>query len=285
MGVKSIHQLVPDIQHLVTTKGWMSDELSHDYGNNCASRIATQYNSGDVRRGTLRLSRLGPTCPRAFWYSIHHPELAEPLPPWAEVKFSFGHTVEALALTLAKAAGHTVEGEQDELTVDGITGHRDCVIDGCLVDIKSSSTRMLAKLKSKELAQDDPFGYLDQLDGYSLASISDPMVKVKDRAYILAIDKTLGHMVLYEHKCRHEQIKRRIAEYRSIVEQVSPPACQCGTRHSGSAGNIELDIKASYSAYKYQCFPNLRTFAYANGPIYLTKVVREPNVPEIKSNH
>src|SRR6266849_6159935 len=40
---------------------------------------------------------------------------------------------------MAKAAGHEVLGEQDELTLDGVVGHRDCVIDGCIVDVKTTS--------------------------------------------------------------------------------------------------------------------------------------------------
>ena len=48
--------------------------------------------------------------------------------------YAFGHMIEGLAIGLAKASGHEVLGEQDEIYVDGIRGpHRDCVIDGCVV--------------------------------------------------------------------------------------------------------------------------------------------------------
>jgi hypothetical protein len=220
-------------------------------------------------------------CPRAFWYSIHEPGTAEPLPPWAEFKYAYGHIIEALVISLAKAAGHKVEGEQDELVVDGVVGHRDCVIDGCLVDIKSQSSRAIEKLKSRTLALDDPFGYLVQLDGYSRGSLLDDLVKVKDKAYLLGVDKTLGHMVLYEHECRHQLVIDEIQKRRRIIGLTTPPACECGTRPEGMSGNIGLDMRASYSAYKHCCFPNLRTFIYADGPKYLTKVVRKPDVREV----
>jgi hypothetical protein len=268
--VKSIYQLIPDIYHYVQQKGWQD-------GLTCTLRSGP-----GGRTGSLRLSGMGPKCPRALWYSIHAPELADPLPPHAEIKYCYGHIIEQFIIQLAKRTGHTVEGEQDELVVDGVTGHRDCVIDGCLVDIKSSSTRALEKLRSKTLAQDDPFGYLDQLDGYSLGSLLDPLVKVKDKAYLLGVDKTLGHMVLYEHECRHENIRRRIMVCKAISERAEPPPCECGTKYEGISGNIGLDIRASYSPYKYQCFPHLRTFLYASGPVYLTRVVKVPNVPEVK---
>lgn len=272
--MKSIFQLIPDIHYLVTQKDWQKQLV-----------VQPKFGVGGST-GALRLSQMGPKCPRALWYSIRHPELAEPLPPSAEIKYTFGHIMEAMVIELVKLAGHTVEGEQDELTVDGITGHRDCVIDGCLVDIKSQSTRAIEKLRSKTLAQDDPFGYLDQLDGYSLGSLSDPLVKVKDKAYLLGIDKTLGHMVLYEHECRHQRIQERIRDYKHCISLPSPPTCSCGTRAEGSSGNISLDVRASYSPFKYQCFPQLRTFLYADGPHYLVKVVNLPKVKEVdKDGH
>jgi len=76
---------------------------------------------------------------KPLWHSIHTPEKAEALPAWAEIKYTYGHILEALAISLAKAAGHEVTGEQDAITVDGILGHRDCVIDGCVVDVKSAN--------------------------------------------------------------------------------------------------------------------------------------------------
>jgi hypothetical protein len=186
-----------------------------------------------------------------------------------------------MVLALAKAAGHDVRGEQDEIILDGIRGHRDCVIDGCIVDVKSSSSRSFIKFKDGSIKDNDSFGYLDQLDAYLLGSADDPLVTVKDKAYLLAIDKQLGHMVLYEHTLREQHIRNRISAYRAISERTDPPTCECGTVADGKSGNIKLDIKASYSAYKHCCFPRLRTFIYADGPRYLIKVVRKPDVIEV----
>jgi hypothetical protein len=224
---------------------------------------------------------MGSQCPKALWYSVNNPEAAEALPPWASIKYGYGHILEALVLTLARAAGHTVEGEQDELKLDGITGHRDCVIDGCVVDVKSSSSRNLIKFKDGSIKQSDSFGYLDQLDGYVVASREDPLVRVKDKGYILAIDKQLGHMVLYEHIVREKAIRERIKQYKEIVSLDAPPPCECETEPFGKSGNIRLGTKASYSVYKHCCFPLLRTFLYSEGPVYLSKVEKKPDVPEI----
>lgn len=256
-------------------------------GDNVALALRGQLDSGP-RKGTLRLSQMGPRCPCALWYSVRHPELAEPLPPWAEVKYSFGHMIEALAIALAKASGHTVTGEQGELKLDEIKGHRDCVIDGAIVDVKSASSFSFNKFKTSDFSHSDSFGYLDQLDGYVIASRDDPLVTVKDRGYILAVDKQLGHMVLYEHIVTDERertLKARISEYKGIVSQADPPRCTCGTVSIGSSGNRGLDLRASYSPYKYCCFPHLRTFIYAGGkPTFLTHVARKPDVTEINKD-
>lgn len=277
-----IKTLVPDIQQLITKKdGWFNDELARSLSQDIALRLRTQLSDGPQSKATLRLSQMGPKCPCQLWYSIRAPQMAEPLPPWAEVKYSFGHIIEALAVTLAKAAGHDVRGEQSHVTVDGISGHRDCIIDGCIVDVKSASSFAFKKFKDGSLGQNDSFGYLDQLDGYLVGSLEDPDVTVKDTAYLFAIDKQLGHMVLYEHRLRERSIRERIKEYKEIVKRDTPPDCTCGTEPDGKSGNIKLDTKASYNVYKYCCFPHLRTFLYSDGPRYLTKVLRKPDVPEI----
>ena len=282
--MKQIQSLIADIYKRVETKdGWFSDELAETFALDVSKRLQTQL--GEKKTApTLRLSQMGPRCPRALWYSIHRPDDAERLPPWAEIKYSFGHILEALAITLAKAAGHEVTGEQDELVVDGIIGHRDCVIDGCVVDVKSTTSIGFQKFRDGLLAQDDAFGYLDQLDGYLVGSLSDPLVRTKDRAYILAIDKQKGHMCLVKHELRENSIRERIRISKEIVNLKNPPECRCGTVADGKSGNRRLDVKASYNPFKFCCNPNVRTFLYADGPRYLTHVERKPDVTEIDRN-
>ena len=158
--MKSIYTLIPDIYDLVGGQNGLSDSITSDLAVNIGNAVQTSL--GPQQRRGLRLSGLGAKCPRALWHSIHTPELAEPLPPYARIKYTYGHIIEHLVIGLAKACGHEVTGEQDELSVDGVVGHRDCVIDGAVVDIKSSSSRGFQKFKDKTIAQADDFGYLDQ---------------------------------------------------------------------------------------------------------------------------
>jgi hypothetical protein len=273
--LKSIYTLVADIQHLLKDRGWCNEQLAKAIASGAADRLQRNFMGGE-KKATLRLSAMGPRCPKALWYSIHHPERAEQLPPWANFKYSFGHIIEAMAIELAKETGHNVEGEQDELELDGVIGHRDCVIDGCTVDVKSASSYSFKEFERGTFV--DLFGYLDQLDGYVLAAKDDPLVTVKDRGFDLVIDKQLGHMYLHEHKVTHERekvLRERIGRYKSIVVRPDPPACTCATT-TDTIGNTKLDTRASYSPWKYCCFPELRTFLYSSGPTYCTHVTKRP---------
>ena len=222
-----INTLIPDIYNLVKQEGWQN-----------GIDLKIQLGGTPSKKGNLRLSQMGPRCPRALWYSVNKPELAEPLPPWAEIKYSYGHILECLGVALCKKAGHEVVGEQDELVLDGIVGHRDAVIDGCVVDIKSASSISFNKFKDGSIAWKDDFGYLDQLDGYVVASHDDPLVRVKDKGYLLVIDKTLGHMLLYCHEVRHEHIRNRIRNYKEIVGRHEPPACECCRRATSATRRV-----------------------------------------------
>lgn len=280
--MKSIHTLIRDIYETVQTDGWFNDDLSKDFVGELGSKLVKRSGPREqVPR--LRLSQMGPVCEKQLWHSIHTPSLQESLPAYTRIKFTYGDILESLVISMAKSAGHEVTGEQDEITVDGVSGHRDCVIDGCVVDVKSAASRPFQVIKAGIGLADDPFlcAYLDQLDGYLVGSAEDDLVRVKDKAYILAIDKTLGHLCTYEHTIRQHHIRSRIENYKRIVGLSSPPRCTCGTVPDGVSGNIKLDTKASYSSYKHVCFPNLRTFLYSGKVVHLVKVIREPKVPEL----
>jgi len=273
-----IDNLIKDIYAVVEKEeNWFTAPRLADFGANLSTALNRHQGVP-----SLRLSQMGEKCPSALWHSIHSAAHAEPFPPWVRIKFDYGHILESYVIELCKAAGHEVTGEQDELILDGIKGHRDCVIDGCTVDVKSLNSRSFQALKAG-LAPQDLFlrDYLDQLDGYTVAANEDPLVRVKDRGYILAIDKTLGHLHLYEHHIRTDSIRARIEGAKRIVSLREPPRCKCGRVADGKSGNEKLDVKASYNPQKYSCCPTLRTFLYASGPVYLTKVVRRPDVTEI----
>lgn len=262
---KSIYQLISDVKSYVSSREDLSVPLTISFGE---------------RREppTLRLSKMGDICPRHLWYSIHHPELGTPFPPEVIIKFAYGNAIEVMAIALAKAAGHDVCGEQHELSVDGVKGHIDCIIDGCIVDVKSCSSIALQKLERKTIATDDSFGYLDQLDGYMVGSSQDDRVTVKDHAYLWGIDKTTGRMALYEHRLRERRIRDRISSHKRIISSPQPPDCRCGVVLDKESGNLKLDTPSSYSSYKHICFPRLRTVFRRGRPIFFPEFDKRPGL-------
>lgn len=279
---KNIKNLIKDIYEEVRNDGWFHKAIAEGFSTEVGQRLVEATESRN-KVPTLRLSQMGVQCPSALWHSIHSPGLRQPFQPWTLIKFTYGHILEAYVISMAKAAGHEVVGEQDELVVDGVVGHRDCVIDGCVVDVKSAGRYTFQKFKDGTLRSNDSFGYLDQLDGYLVGSANDPAVVQKNVGYLLAINQELGHLALYEHHCREESIRKRIRDYRNIVALDRAPPCTCGEVPDGKSGNYKLGTVASYNAFKFACNPRIRTFIYADGPRYLTKVVRrpEPHIIEV----
>lgn len=279
---KQIETLVADIYDLLRPdyRHNFSDANVQNFGQRLATHVRRRLEM--VReRPTLRLSNIGTKCRRKLWYSINEPDKAEPLSPAARFKFLFGDILEELLLFLGAEAGHDVKGTQDELEVNGVKGHRDAVIDGRLVDVKSASTYSFKKFASNGLREDDPFGYLDQLGGYLQASMDDELVSDKDVASFLVVDKTLGNIVLDTYPKNDVDYSSRVDELREMLAKEEPPDRHFDPVPEGKSGNMRLCTYCSYCDFKRHCHPNLRTFLYSTGPVYLTHVAKEPKVSEL----
>jgi len=275
--MKSIETLVKDVEDVLRRNdGLVADHLSENLVREVKPRVLANFAERDARP-TLRLSQMGSRCPRSLWASVHSSSSQEAFTARAKLTFTYGHLIEALLISLAKVAGHEVTGEGDELHAYGIKGHRDCVIDGCVVDIKSTNSMGFKTFKSGDVSEDIFLrDYLDQLDGYLVGSAEDDLVRVKDKAYIWACDKQLGHTCLYEHHFRPDHIRAQIERNKSIVALDAPPPCECGTFTERSTGNVRLDVKASYNNFRYFCFPKLRTFIIKGKPVSYSVVKRWP---------
>ena len=219
-------------------------------------------------------------------YSIHHHGEGEELLPSTHLKFLYGDILEDLLLSLAVAAGHTVEGHQDEMEIAGIKGHRDAVIDGVTVDVKSASTYSFKKFETNTLKEgtNDGFGYIKQLSSYVYAGKDDPLVKDKTGGAFLVIDKTLGKICL-DYYPFHDELKHMedfYEERKDMASSTSPPPKGFEPEPDGKSGNEKLGFQCSYCPFKKLCYPDLRVFSSFRGPVYLSTVKKEPRMNEIK---
>lgn len=223
---------------------------------------------------------------RQLWYDKRYGR-DEVLPPSTILKFIYGDIIEYLLLFLASLAGHSVTHLQDEVSLDGIKGHIDADIDGVTVDVKSASTHAfrkfsLPKTDPGSLIENDSFGYIEQIAGYATARDTD--------GAFLAVDKQNGHIAYLsfdKEELSAFKVKDRIAYLKDVIDSDVEPGRCYPDEEEGKSGNRALGINCSYCSHKGRCWSDsngglgLRTFLYSNGPKFLTKVVREPNVREV----
>jgi len=225
----------------------------------------------------MRMSGIGQP-DRKFWYASKHAETAEALDPKTYFKFLYGDVIELLILFLAREAGHTVERTQEEVEVDGVKGHIDAIVDGVVVDVKSAAPFGYKKFKENSILENDPFGYVQQLSGYS--NILNPG---QDAAWI-AFDKVAGDICvtpLSASIIRDFDPVARITHLRDILQREDPPERCYEDEPDGESGNRKLGTACSYCAFKKECWPGLRTFLYSGKPRFLTEVKRLPKVLEL----
>lgn len=287
MTVKTLDTLVADIQTLI--KRGLDDPLPS--GKLLGEEVSELYsgrllNNDERDERTLRMSNLGVPCERKLWYSIHKQHHSEDYDASTLFKFHFGDYIESVLLRLAKDAGHDVRGEQDEMEIRGVKGHRDCVIDGVTVDVKSASSNSFKKFRDGLEVQQDSFGYLTQLKSYVRAGRDDPNVVNKTTGAFLVVDKQHGHICLDVHKFSQEEIDSvdELVEHkkRIVSDKETTPPRGFDPVPDGKSGNLKLGVNCSYCSFKDLCHPNLRTFIYSTGPRYMTKVSKTPKVDEAR---
>lgn len=282
---KHISTLVQDIEAVIKGKGGWTEAVNEYFMQTMGEFATRRFSpSSETRAKTLRMSNIGTPCKRKLWYYLNLPEHEQDLPANVHLKFAYGDVIENLLLALAKAAGHRVEGEQDEVVVDGIVGHRDAVIDGVTIDVKSASSASFKKFEKNELRVDDPFGYIQQLTGYVYGAKDDPLVTDKTGGAFLVMDKTLGHLVLdyYDLTPELHLFPSRLIATKLMTGMKTEPHREFDPVPDGKSGNMKLTAPCTYCDYRWKCWPGLRGFAYSNNPVYLTRVVNTPKVPEFK---
>jgi hypothetical protein len=228
----------------------------------------------------LRLSQIGKP-DRQLWFDINSDKVRANLTSSTRIKFLYGYILEEFLLMCAAIAGHDVKDQQKEVSVGGVVGHQDCIIDGVLVDVKSASSSAFKKFKSNRLLEDDPFGYIAQISAYAQAN------GLKEAAF-LAIDKSTGEIVLTPvHSMEFVNAEARIKHLKGMVISDTVPDLCYDPVPDGKSGNFKLPIGCVFCSHKRECWSNanggkgIRVFEYAQGKRYLVQVGKEPDVPEV----
>lgn len=284
--MKDISTLVPDIYSVVEGKGgW--DATITDYLASEISKIAeARFSEEQQPRGYLGMSSLGHPCKRKIWYDVNMPDAAEPLAARTLGMFFYGDLLEALVLSLAKAAGHEVTGEQDVMRIGSIKGHRDAVIDGVTVDVKSTHEHGMFKFRNNGLYNDDPFGYVSQLSSYVYAGKDDPLVTNKTHGAFIAVCKSSFELLLdvYDFTDELATKEQEVAAIQTMVSGPIPEERMPDKEQSKTSPNKVLKAPCSYCQYKRTCWPDLRTFMYGtpdnSRPVHFTKLVKYPQKAE-----
>jgi hypothetical protein len=281
-----IKTLVDDIYKVIQGEGGWNKTISTGMAMAVSSAANNRFSEPQKARGYLSLSSIGTPCKRKLWYKINSSGEGEPLQPNTLLKFFYGDMIEELILSMAEAAGHDVQGQQDRLDVHGIKGHRDAVIDGMTVDVKSCSSYAFKKFKDGTLRDDDPFGYISQLSSYVYAGKDDPLVTNKTHGAFLAIDKQNGHICLdvydFTEELKHKE--KEMKETKAMVAGEIPKDRISPVPQSKTSPNMKLAMQCSYCEFKKLCWPDMRTFLYSKGPEFLVHVGVEPKVPEVRDD-
>lgn len=210
------------------------------------------------------------------------------------LRFMFGAIIEGLTVSVLKHSGIKVNEEQTkvELPIDvriepkvintyTIPGTLDLVLEGRVWDIKSASEYAFKeKFNSYEaLKEDDTFGYLPQLYGYSAARKLPP-------GGFIVINKSSGQIKVLPVMADYAEEQARCLSI--ITENVKILHTKGAFKRCFEdedekfqkrlTGNKRLGSTCGFCKFKYSCWPglqhlpNLNSTAFEKPYVYYTKV-------------
>ena len=282
---KTLDTLVQDIYEVIEVLNNdevidIPEDMYEQFGRDMEDALRHWATPVQRPKNGLRMSNIGRPL-RRLWYDLNTDQEKEQINAPTFIKFLYGHLLEVLLLYFVRLEGHVVQSEQKEITVSGIKGHMDSVIDGEVIDVKTASGYAFKKFKDGTLAQNDSFGYLSQLAGYEAAEQTN-------NGGFLVMNKETGELTVFiPDDLEKPNITYRIKEVKQAMKKENPPDYCYSPIPDGVSGNMKLPRDCTWCPHKFECHKDandgqgLRTFAYAKGRVYLTKVEKLPNVQEI----
>lgn len=280
---KQVYTLVEDVYSLVSKGFDISQTLLDEFSKDATDAIRKALKQGAKTGTHLRMSNIG-TPPRKLWYTLKGYKQAPPAPNQL-IQFMYGHIIEAFILMLVKAAGHSVTNQQKHVNLEGVDGHTDADIDEVLMDVKGMSSYGFNKFASGKVLQDDAFGYIPQISGYSQAL-------GRDLAGFLVFDKEKGKLTTFMlDEYDMVDAKAKIEAARESLKSDTPPPRCFKDEPKGESGNRVLARGCEWCGHKQRCWADandgkgLRAFKFKEGDEekiqHFTVVKRTPRVEEI----
>ncbi len=246
------------------------DKIIEEFGEDCKAAIRECLLSKRSEEPfKLRMSNIGKPLRQLLLEKKYG---RSPMDAQLRLRMTYGYIWESFTLFLLKAAGIPLEINKKvklDIAYDNKKNHTlfgklDIKIDGEIYDIKSASPWSFDnKFTSFDnMEHDDPFGYIGQAFGYSLA----------DKSYFggwLVIDKSNGRMKIvpvpkekYRELARKYlddfKLKVKTALYSGDSPELPPcPGVVKETFNKAETGNLILNKSCEFCDHKYNCHPGL----------------------------
>lgn len=277
-----ISTLIQDVQSATEGKyGPISDELMDWYLEGCRN-LAYLQTAEPKPRKYIGVSAAGQPDWK-LWHTFNDPDSFRKLTAQTRMMFNIGHVQELQVLMLAKHSGHEVITCDESLEGFGVKGHFDAIIDGQLVDVKTTSPYGYSKFEKSTILQSDPYGYIKQLAGYAA------FTGHKD-GYFWAIQKSTAEMCLTYIPEEYMWEGEQNLTYKANMVRGPKPTKMCWEDDKADVhyrpvekdnGNVEIPKGCQFCERNHVCHADVRAFKYANNTQYLMKVKSKPRVPEL----
>jgi hypothetical protein len=223
------------------------------------------YEDDPARPFNIRMSNIGRPLCQLQMEQRNAPKIED---DWnLPLKFMYGAIIEGLTMSILRHSGVKIDAEQKPvlLYILGwdleIKGTLDVIIDNKVYDIKSASSYSFKeKFSSYEsLKEQDTFGYIPQLFGYSKAADKEP-------GGFIVVDKSSGDIKIVEVSSNWEEEQE--ASLKLIEDNVNillsgAEFKRCFTDKDEKfkkklTGNKVLASPCTYCKFRYECWPGLK---------------------------
>mgnify|MGYP003313116635 CR=1 FL=1 len=152
---KTLDTLVQDIYEVIEVLNDdeaidIPERMYEEFGRDMEDALRHWATPVQRPKNGLRMSNIGRPL-RRLWYDLNTEQERENIDAPTFIKFLYGHLLEVLLLFFVRLSGHVVQSEQKEVTVSGIKGHMDSVIDGEVIDVKTASGYAFKKFKDEKV--------------------------------------------------------------------------------------------------------------------------------------